>query len=480
MNIRYVLNVLGLVLLVLAATQLILLVWCLVLGDAAATKGFAAGAIVASIFGAGMRLAGRSSGDLYRREGVLIVVGSWFAASLVGAIPYLVSGVLPNPVDALFESTSGFTTTGATVLLDIEAAGHPILFWRSFTQWLGGIGIVVLFVALLSELGPGARFLFKLEVPGPKAEIMHARVQDTASALGRIYLALTATQTLCLMLCGLTLFEALTCTFSTVATGGFSPHTASIAAFSGPVQVVVFVFMIASAVNFSLYLVASRRMDFSSFRDLEFKVYLGILACFTITVSTVLIPESADSPFATAFHAAFQVVSIMTTTGFTTVDYTQWPTFPSSLLAVLMIFGGCAGSTSGGLKIVRGIIGWRAALREVRLTFSPNSVIAVVLQKDAVPEESVRGVVALLLLWFLGWVVGAVLLTVGDVDIVTAASASIAMVSNIGPALGAVGPAGDYAFFSSWQKIVMVALMWCGRLEFFALLALFQTRFWRR
>jgi trk system potassium uptake protein TrkH len=337
-----------------------------------------------------------------------------------------------------------------------------------------------LFVALLSELGPGARFLFKLEVPGPKAEVMHARVQDTAAALGRIYLVLTAAETICLMACGLSLFEALTCTFSTVSTGGFSIYTANIAAFSTPVQIVVFMFMIASAVNFSLYLVASRRRDFSSFRDLEFKVYLTTLACFSIAISAALMSRSLDSPLATFFDAAFQVVSILTTTGFSTVDFAQWPTFPSSLLVVLMIFGGCAGSTAGGLKIVRGIIGWRASLREVRLTFSPNSVIAVVVQREAVPEESVRGVVALLLLWLLGWGIGAVLLTVGDIDIVTAATASIAMVSNVGPGLGAVGPVGDYAFFAWWQKLVMVALMWCGRLEFFALLAIFQTRFWRR
>lgn len=480
MNTRYVLNVLGVVLLVLAVAQLGPLGWSIGLGDDAAATGFAAGASVALLVGALMRLVGNSNGDLYRREGVLIVVGSWFLASVIGAIPYLVSGVLPNPVDALFESASGFTTTGATVLLDIEAAGHPILFWRSFTQWLGGIGIVVLFVALLSELGPGARFLFKLEVPGPRAEVLHAHVRDTASALARIYLVLTAAETFLLLLCGLSFFDALTTTFSTVSTGGFSPHSASIAAFSTPVQIVVLLFMIAAGVNFSLYLLASRRLDASAFRDFEFRVYLATITLFSIGIAAVLMSDADVDPFSTSLDAAFQVVSILTTTGFTTVDFAQWPTFAGSLLVFLMVFGGCAGSTAGGLKIIRGIIGWRAAMREVRLTFSPNSVIAVAVQRVTVPEESVRAVVALLLLWLLSWGVGAVLLTAGDVDFVTAATASIAMVSNIGPGLAAAGPTENFAHFAAWQKLVMVFLMWCGRLEFFSLLALFQRRFWQR
>ena len=480
MNIRYVLSFLGVVLMVLAGALLGLLGWSVYLEDEAASAGFAVAAFVAIVAGLLMRLLGKSSGDLYRREGVLIVVGSWFLASVIGAIPYLVSGVLPNPVDALFESASGFTTTGATVLQNIEAAGHPILLWRSFSQWLGGIGIVVLFVALLSELGPGARFLFKLEVPGPRAEVLHAHVRDTAAALARIYLVLTVTELLALLACGLSFFDALTTTLSTVATGGFSPHSESISAFSTLAQIIVLVFMIASGVNFSLYLMASRVRNASAFRDFEFKVYLTTILLFSVGVAAVLLQDTSRDPFLTFLHAAFQVTSILTTTGFTTTDFAAWPTFACSMLVLLMVFGGCAGSTSGGLKIVRGIIGWKAIFREVRLTFSPNSVIAVVIQRAAVPEESVRSVVALLLLWLLAWGVGAVLLSAGDVDIVTAASASIAMVSNIGPALGAAGPTENYFHFAAWQKLLMVFLMWCGRLEFFALMALFQRRFWQK
>lgn len=479
MNWRRVLHILGLVLFVLAAAELVPLVWALEGGEGRALLGFSSGAALAAFLGGVFRWLGSREGELYRRDGVLIVVGAWVMASLVGAIPYLVSGVLPSPADALFESASGFTTTGASVLTDIESAGRPMLFWRSLTQWLGGIGIVVLFVALLSELGPGARFLFKLEVPGPKAEIMHERVRDTALALGRIYLLLSGLLVVSLLLCGASLFDALTHTFSTVSTGGFSPHTESAAIFSPVGQMVLIVFMLAAGVNFSLYFFLIRSRDLRALRDAELRLYLILVALATVLVTANVYLAGGNELGGVLLDAAFQVVSITTTTGFATADFSHWPTLSQALLLGAMVLGGCAGSTSGGAKILRGIIGWRAAMREVRLVFSPNSVIAVVAGREAVPEESVRSVVALLVLWFLAWGLGALLLSIGDFGIVTAATASIATLSNIGPGLGPVGPAGNFAFFAPWQKLVMVLLMWLGRLEFFALLALFQRRFWR-
>jgi len=480
MNLRRVYHILGLVLFILAVAQLLPLAWCLSGDDARAGIAFLTGAALSGAFGAFLRRKGHSQGELYRREGVLIVVGAWALASLSGAIPYCLSGVLPHPVDALFESASGFTTTGATVLRDIEAAGRPILFWRSFTQWLGGIGIVVLFVALLSELGPGARFLFKLEVPGPKAEVLHARVRDTAMALARIYLILSVAETILLLLSGLSLFDALTHTFSTVSTGGFSPHSESIGRFSPLVQIIVAIFMLAAGVNFSLYYAFVRRRDFKVLRDDELRSYLFLAVLATGTVVAVLYAADAGPAPRVILDAVFQTVSILTTTGFSTVDFSEWPTLGRSVLVALMVFGGCAGSTAGGLKVIRGIIGWKAAMREVRLTFSPNSVIAIVAGRSAVPEESVRSVVSLIVLWIGGWGLGAVLLSVGDVELVAAATAAIAVLSNIGPGLAAVGPLGDFAFFAPWQKLVMVVLMLLGRLEFFALLALVVPQFWRR
>ncbi len=465
---------------VLAVAELVPLIWCLEGGESRAALGFLCASVTSAILGLVFRFLGHKSGDLFRRDGVLIVVGAWVLASLTGAIPYWVGDVLPNPIDALFESASGFTTTGATVLRDIEAAGRPMLFWRSFTQWLGGIGIVVLFVALLSELGPGARFLFKLEVPGPKAEIFHDRVQDTAIALGRVYLVLSLAELVVLMALGLNAFEALTHTFSTISTGGFSPHPESISRFSPLVRLAITFFMAAAGVNFAHYYTLARRRDIRVFRDAEFRTYLWIIAGATALITISLFAHGSGPSFQLFGDALFQVVSILTTTGFATVDFDAWPDPARTLLVTLMVLGGCAGSTAGGFKISRAVIAWRAAMREVRLTYGPNSVIAVALGRISVPEDSVRSVVALFFLWIAAWGAGTLALSIGDVDIVTAGTASIATLSNIGPGLGQVGPTGDFAFFNSGQKIVLILLMWLGRLEFFAVLALLQPRFWTR
>jgi len=480
LNLRRVLHILGLLLLVLASAELVPLVWCLNGDEPRAVSGFLAAALTSGTLGALFRRLGQIEGDLYRRDGVLIVVGAWLFASLTGAIPYWISGVLPNPVDALFESASGFTTTGATVLRNIEAAGHPILFWRSLTQWLGGIGIVVLFVALLSELGPGARFLFKLEVPGHKAEILHDRVQDTALALGRVYLAMSLLEILVLMILGLNVFDAMTHTFSTVSTGGFSPYSESVLRYPGPVRLVITFFMAAAGLNFAHYYALSRGRGAQVLRDVELRTYFVTLLGATLLVALALDGENHWWGATVLQDALFQVVSIMTTTGFATADFQQWPDSARSILVALMFAGGCAGSTAGGIKIARALIAWRAAMREVRLTYGPNSVISVALDGASVPEDSVRSVVALFFLWISAWGIGTLLLTIGPADIISAATASIATLSNVGPGLGMVGPTGDFAFFSSWQKVVMILLMWLGRLEFFAMLAVMHPRFWTR
>lgn len=484
MNLRPVLRILGLVLYILALAELTPLVWCIHPADAESALGLLIGASSSAALGLGIRIAAGpvgNEGELYRREGVLVVVGSWLLASTVGAIPYLVSGAIPGLMDALFESASGFTTTGASILTDIEGVAPAILFWRGLTQWLGGIGIIVLFVALLSELGPGARFLFKLEVPGPKAEIMHAHVRETAVALFRIYLVLTAAQTLVMLVFGASLYDALVHTFATVSTGGFSPYVDSAAHFPPAIQWALVVFMLAAGVNFSLYYAIARRGDLTALRDTELRVYLALGVVATTIVVLNLTLGAMTMPVGRAIReGTFSVVSVMTTTGFGTGDFATWPGMSHAVLLALMFAGGCAGSTAGGAKIIRLLIGFKVAMREIRLTFSPNSVVVVTIGRGPVPEESLRAVMALLLLWFLGWGAGTMLLSVGDVGIVTAATASLATLSNIGPGLGGVGPTGSYAFFATWQKGVMVVLMWLGRLEFFAVLALALPHFWRR
>jgi len=480
MNVLRVARMLGRILLAVGTSELLVAVWCLVPYDPAALRGLVAGGGAAIAAGLLARAIGNDEGELYRREGVLVVVCAWALASVFGAIPYLVSGAIPGVADALFESTSGFTTTGASILEDVEAFPRALLMWRSLTQWLGGIGIVVLFVALLAEIGPGVRILFDLEVPGPKAEVFHARVQTTALALLRIYLALTGVQLTVMLVLGASFFDALTHTFSTVSTGGFSPYANSAGALAVPLQVVILIFMLASGVNFALYHAAFTRRGDVAIRDVELRVYLAL--CFAASLGIaldLLLVDTNDATWRNAFDASFQVVSIVTTTGFSTANFAEWPGWAQAMLVTLMFIGGCAGSTAGGAKIVRLIVGIRVALREARLVFSPSSVVAISVGNRVVPETSARAILVLLVLWGVAWAGGALLLSVGDTDIVTAATAAIATLSNIGPGLAAVGPTESFAGFAAWQKVVMTLLMWLGRLEFFSVLALMLPRFWK-
>ena len=485
-NVRPLLRFLGRLLLVLGAAELVPTVVCLVYLEGTAAFAFIGTALLTACCGLGCIVLARggegASTDLYRREGILIVVAGWVMASAFGALPYMLTGTVTGPVDALFESASGFTTTGASILTEIESNGRGILFWRSFTQWLGGMGIIVLFVALLPELGAGARFLYKLEVPGPTAETLHPRVHDTAGVLWKIYLMLTAAQTALLMMAGLDWYDALTHTFSTLSTGGFSPRNASAAAFSPLVQVILIVFMILAGANFSLYYGLRRRGGWRNlWRDREFRFYVTIVGVFSFAIAfNLLFTAEYLSVWRALLDSTFQVVAIVTTTGFASADFDLWPNWSRVLLVGLMFCGACAGSTSGGMKIMRLVIGLKAAAREVKLMFSPSSVVAVFIGRKAVPESVVRSVVGFIILYFLAFGLGVGLLTAGGVDLETSATASIATLGNIGPGLHAVGPTGNFAGFAPFQKLVMVLLMWLGRLEVYAIASLFALSFWRR
>jgi len=486
MNLRPVLRFLGRLLMVLGAAELVPALVAWLYGEAHVARSFVSSAGATIVAGAGAAWFGRlregETLQVFRREGVLIVVGGWVFASLFGALPYLASGVLLSPVDAFFESCSGFTTTGATVFTDIEGAGRAILFWRSFTQWLGGMGIIVLFVALLPELGPGARFLYKLEVPGPTAEALHPRIHDTAVVLWRIYLGLTAAQTALLMLGGLDLYDALTHTFSTLSTGGFSPRNGSIADFpSAYVHGVIILFMLLAGANFSLYYGVLRRRGWNLLRDTEFRLYVTIVGAATTLVAIDLVRHDTYAfGFRVVLDALFQVASILTTTGFATADFGTWPAPSRMLLVVLMFIGGCAGSTSGSMKVMRMVVGLKSAFREVRINFSPSTVVAVFVGGKAVPEPVVRSVAGFFILFLSSWGLGALLLTLDGPSMVTAGTAAIATLGNVGPGLEAVGPIENYAFFSHRDKLLMALLMLLGRLEVYSIAALFAARFWRR
>lgn len=473
---------LGRLLLVLALAEIVPCLVCVWYGERRDAFAFLATALLTAAAGAALALLGRGAREIYRREGILIVVGGWVLASISGALPYVLAGALPQPADALFESVSGFTTTGASVMTDVEVVGRGVLFWRSFSQWLGGMGIIVLFVALLPELGPGARFLYRLEVPGPTAETLHPRVHDTAAVLWKLYLGMTVAQVVLLLVAGLGLFDALTHTFSTLSTGGFSTRNASVGAFRSPwVDVIVIVFMVLSGANFSLYYGLRRRSGWNLFADAELRLYVGIIAAATAVIAwNLLAAGTYDHLPRAVLDAAFQVSSIITTTGFATADFDTWPALSRFVLVALMLLGGCAGSTAGGLKVMRLAVGWKAALREVHAIFNPSHVMPVLVGGKPVPNPVVRSVVAFLFLYFLCWGAGALLLSVGDVSLETSVTASAATLSNVGPGLDQVGPVRNFAFFAGWQKLVMVLLMWLGRLELYSIAALATLAFWRR
>ena len=482
MNLRPVSRVLGRLLLVLAGALLVPLVCSLLYGEAHAAEAFVASALLTAAAAAALMLIGRGQKEMYRREGILIVVGGWVLASIFGALPYVLSGAIPHPVDALFESASGFTTTGASVLTEIASLERGVLFWRSFSQWLGGMGIIVLFVALLPELGAGARFLYSLEVPGPTAEALSPRIRDTAVVLWRLYLGITVAQTVLLWVGGMDLFDSLTHTFSTLSTGGFSPRNESVAAYNHApwLVLIIIVFMILAGGNFSLYYGLRRGRSWNLMRDPEFRLYILLIAASTavITFDVVQADIYTDIPTA-ALDSLFQVSSIITTTGFANTDFDRWPVISRLLLVMLMFIGGCAGSTAGSMKVMRMLIGLKSALREVRIIFSPNNVVAVFVGGKAVPDPVVRSVSGFFILYLTSWGLGTFLLTLEGTDPVTAASAAIATLGNVGPGLELVGPVRNYAFFSSGSKLVMVLLMWLGRLEVYAIAALFHPRFWR-
>ncbi len=460
---------------------------------------------------------GRSTRDvsMLRKEALAIVGLGWFLAGILGALPFLFSGtqtstagpngssiVIPIGIaDALFESISGFTTTGASVLTHLEADSDPttpdiprcILFWRSFTHWLGGMGIIVLFVAILRRLGAGGKALLRGEVPGPMSETVRPRVQQAAMMMWAIYVAISVLLAVILSVEGMSIFDALCHTFGTMATGGFSTRNASIGAFaSGWIDWTIVIFMVLAGTNFSLYQLAiSRHQLWRTFRrDTEFLVYVALLASATVFLTaSVYFNTEAASPLESFRAAAFQATSIMTTTGFATADFEQWSDFSKGLLMMLMFIGGCAGSTGGGLKVVRFILFAKIVRLEIEQAFRPNVVRPLRLAGVAIDRAQRHQVVVYFCLVLLIFLVSWMLLLViqpgtpwqsHESDrLIDTASAVAATLNNIGPGLGVFGPTNNYAFLAPQSKILLSVLMLLGRLELFAILVLFVPSFWR-
>lgn len=426
---------------------------------------------------------GQGAGEIRRREGCVIVTLSWLAASLFGALPYLFSGTFNSFADALFETVSGFTTTGASVMTDIE--GHPrsVLFWRSMTQWLGGMGIVVLFVALLPQPGTGALQMLQAEAPGPVAEKIKPRIKETAKILWLTYLSLSGAAAILLWAAGMPLYDAVVHTFATMATGGFSTKNASMGYYqNAAVHWIVIVFMFLAGVNFALYYQALRSKNPLYFwRSPEFKLYSLLIAGSVLLVALNLWRAGRYEGEYLLRQAAFQVVSIVTTTGFATDDFDAWPNFSRLLLLSLMFVGGCYGSTGGSIKVGRHLVLLKNAGAELYRLIHPHAVIPVRLGGTTVVKEAmVLHVLQFVGLYALIFVLGSLVLSLTQVDLVTAVTATAATLGNVGPGLGAVGPTQNFAHFPEAAKYFLSWLMLVGRLEIYTVLVLFLRATWKK
>ena len=422
-----------------------------------------------------------SDRHLHTRDGLAIVGLGWLAISFFGALPFWFSGAIPSLVDAFFESVSGFTTTGASILTAVEGMPAGLLFWRSFTHWIGGMGVLVLTLAILPSVGGRAMHILKAESPGPAPEKLVPKIGQTAKILYAIYVGLTLVQTVLLMLAGMNLYDALIHAFGTAGTGGFSNRNLSVGAFGSVwIDAIITVFMLAFGVNFALYYQLLRGKAGSVFRDGELRTYL-LVAVGSIGFISFNLWGTVFKSLPEAFHhAAFQVASVMTTTGFATTDFNLWPAFSQMILLALMFVGASAGSTGGGIKVVRFLLMFKLVRRELVKLIHPRSVHVVRLGGKPVEEETLSGV---LLFFFVYLMVGAAavfLVSLDGKDMLTTTTAVLATISNVGPGLGAVGPMGNYSTFSPLSKLVMSFCMVTGRLELFPMLLLFVPSFWKR
>lgn len=415
---------------------------------------------------------------LRTREGFLLVTLAWVAASGVGAVPFLLSGAIPSYTDAFFETMSGFTTTGASILTAIESLPRAVLFWRSLTHWLGGMGIVVLTVAILPFLGVGGVQLVRAESPGPTLDKVAPKITQTAKILWYIYLGLTVLETLLLMLGGMNLFDALTHTFGTLATGGFSPRNASVGAYnSGYIDWVITVFMIMAGMNFALY----HKMLNGNFRDVlrntEFKAYLTIFGLAVLLIAFTLL-NTYGSFGQSLRYAGFQAASILTTTGYATADFDLWPMAAKGILFFLMFVGGCSGSTGGGPKVIRLVGLFKLALNEMKYLARPRGVFRVRLDGNPMKKDFIYSISGFIVLYVSCLMATTLVVTAFGTDLITSFSTALATTGNIGPGFGLIGPTMNYSFYHPFVKWVLSTAMLAGRLEIYTVLILFSPSFW--
>ena len=476
---RYTQYVVGAILTSVSLTMLIALAFSLYYGDGGVVPLLKSMGVSLGL-GLGLFFVFRKSGALSmnHREGMAIVALGWAAAGIVGALPFYFGGVFESPVDCVFESVSGFTTTGASVLSNIEAVPKGLLMWRSLTHWLGGMGIIVLSLAILPFLGVGGMQLYKAEVPGPAPDKLKPRIKDKAMLLWKVYVFFTALEVLLLLFGGMDLFESLCHTFGTMATGGFSTRNASIGHYGSLyIDVVVIVFMLIAGTNFSLHHQLLRGKPLALWRNPEFRFFGAVFLVFTLA-STVSVLGRNYSTFGEALrYCSFQTASILTTTGFVTADYEMWTPLPQVLLLLLMFMGGCAGSTGGGMKCMRILLLIKHSYQELVRLIHPSAVIKVKLGGKTVSQEVLGGIWGFFVLYLGLFILSSFLLAAMGVDVVTSFAAVAACIGNIGPGLGAVGPTDNYTAIPMLGKWILTFCMLLGRLEIYTVIILFVPEF---
>ncbi|MDX8405836.1 MAG: potassium transporter TrkG [Mariprofundus sp.] len=441
-----------------------------------------AGSIVILFGVALMRYGGGSPERLSHKDGFMIVALAWLILSLIGAVPFWTTGTLPSVVDAMFESASGLTTTGATVLTGLDHQPRSILFWRSMQEWLGGMGIIVLAVAVMPLLGVGGMQLFKAETPGPVKDKLTSRVAETAKLLWYLYLGMTAVCALAYWWGGMTSFDAVNHAMCTVAIGGFSTHDASFGYFDSPVlRLIAITFMLLAGVNFTLHF-ASILRGFSVrtyLQDEEFRFYITWIGLLVLIITMLLIVAGHFGGENDVISIIFNVVAVATTTGFAVSDYSQWPPGATMLLLMTMFVGACAGSTGGGMKMVRVLLLFRQGMREIRRLVHPHAVIHVKLGSHRMSPNVTEALWGFAVLYLVCYILLAILVACSGVDMVTAFSAAAACITNTGPGFGSVGPAGSYAAMPESAKSILIFGMLLGRLEIYTFFVMLVPEFWR-
>ncbi len=480
MNYRVILNVLGTVIKFLGISMLAPLLVALYYHEPGSIRIFAVSSVLAFVTGILLENVFRSEfEELSNRESIVIVAMGWLLAAVFGGVPFLFAGL--SPVDALFESMSGFTTTGSSILPDIEIYSRSIIFWRGMTQWLGGMGIIVLVLAILPRIAVAGRQMFKSEAPGPIKDKLKPRLKDTAQILWRVYIIFTVLEIALLHYAGMTLYDATVHSFSTLATGGFSSKNLSIEAYHNiNIEFIVLIFMFIGGSNFNLFYRTLNVNWKSLISDREFQVYVMIILTSTVVIAMQLFGVGKTIEEAVRY-ASFQVVSIITTTGFASTDFSLWPESTKLILLLLMFVGGSAGSTGGALKVVRVVLLMKYGAREIYKSIHPKMVRPIRLGDTVIPEEVMQAIFSFFILYLMVFVGSSLVLSILGLDFMSSISASATTLGNVGPGLSSqIGPMANFASLHVIGKLVLIFNMWVGRLEVMTVLVLFVPSFWKK